>query len=114
MSELMGIVRFNFDDGNVEEFKRLSAECREIVRAKEPGTLQYDIFFNDDQSECIAIERFRDSEALIEHSENLAPFMEAIVATGSVEGELLGEPSADLRARIEDSPVRLFTPYQSL
>ncbi len=40
--------------------------------------------------------------------------MEAIVATGAVSGELLGEPSPELRANLADSPVRLFTPFQSM
>jgi hypothetical protein len=38
----------------------------------------------------------------------------AIVATGFVWGVLLGEPSAELRAKMADSEVRLFTPYQSM
>jgi hypothetical protein len=46
------------------------------------------------------IERFRDSDGLIQHGENLAHLMDAIIATGSVSGELLGEPSAELGARI--------------
>ena len=113
MSELMGIARFKFHEGKVEDFKRLSAECMEIVRAKDPGTLQYDTFFNADQTEAIVIERFTNSEALIEHGENMAPLMEAILATGSVTGELLGEPNAELKANLsDDGPVQLFTPYQ--
>ncbi len=40
--------------------------------------------------------------------------MEAIVATGSLSGELLGDPSAELRANLADSEVGLFTPYQSM
>ena len=112
MSELQGIVRFTFHEGKVEEFKRLAAACMQIVRTKDTGTLQYDTYFNDDQSECIVLERFRDSDALIEHSANLADLMEAILATGSVSGELLGEPSEELRARLEDSGVPVFTPYQ--
>jgi len=38
--------------------------------------------------------------------------MEAILATGSVSGVLLGEPSAELRANKAVSEVRLFTPFQ--
>jgi hypothetical protein len=34
--------------------------------------------------------------------------------TGFVSGELLGEPSADLRATMADTVVRLFTPYVSM
>jgi quinol monooxygenase YgiN len=61
MGELQGIARFRFHEGRVEEFKRLSAECLEVVRAKDTGTLQYDTFFNADETECIVLERFRDS-----------------------------------------------------
>jgi hypothetical protein len=100
--------------GKVEEFKRLSAQCMEIVRTKDTGTLQYEIYFNDDQSECIVLERYRDSEALIEHLAHLGDIGEAILATGPVSGEVLGEPSAELRANLSGSPVRLFTPYQSM
>jgi quinol monooxygenase YgiN len=115
VSQLQGIVRFKFHQGKLEEFKRLSALCMEIVRTKDTGTLQYDTYFNDDQSECIVLERFRDSEALIEHAANLGDLSEAILATGSVSGELLGEPSAEIRARLADSEVpRLFTPYMSM
>jgi quinol monooxygenase YgiN len=86
VSELQGIARYKFHDGKLEEYKRLSAQCMEIVRTKDTGTLQYDIYFNDDQSECIVLERYRDSEALIEHAAHLGDLMEAIVATGSVSG----------------------------
>src|SRR3954453_20870445 len=114
-TELQAIVRFRFHDGDVEEFKRLSARCMEIVRTKDTGTLQYDTYFNDDESECIVIERFRDSDALIQHGENLAHLMEAIIATGSVSGELLGEPSAALSARFGPcGPVQLFTPWLTM
>jgi len=40
--------------------------------------------------------------------------MEAIVAMGSVTGELLGGPSPRLRANLADGPVALFTPFLSM
>ncbi len=114
-TELQAIVRFRFHDGAVEEFKRLSEECMEIVRAQDTGTLQYDTFFNADESECIVIERFRDADALIQHGENLAHLMDPIVATGSVSGELLGDLTPELRSRFaEDGPVQLFAPWSRL
>ena len=114
MSELQGIGRFKFREGELEQFKRLAAQCMEIVRAKDTGTLQYDVYFNDDQSECIVLERYRDSDALIEHAVHLGDLGNAILATGWVSGELLGEPSAELRAKMAGSGVRLFTSYQSM
>ena len=115
MSELQGIGRFKFHEaGKLEEFKRLSAQAREIVRAKDTGTLQYEIYFSDDQSEAIVLERYKDSEALIEHATNLGELGQAIPATGLVSSELLGEPGAELRATLTNSPVRIFTPFLSM
>jgi quinol monooxygenase YgiN len=116
VSELQGIARFKIHEGKHDEFKRLSAQAMEIARAKDTGTLQYDTYFNDDRSECMVLERFRDSEALIEHAENLGDLTEAILATVSViHGELLGEPSAELRAKLAGNEFpHLFMPYQSM
>ena len=115
MSELQGIGRFKFDEvGKLEEFKRLSARAMEIVRAKDTGTLQYEIYFSDDQSEAIVLERYRDSEALIEHAANLGELAGAILAAGLVSSELLGEPGAELKAKLADGPVRLFAPFLSM
>jgi quinol monooxygenase YgiN len=116
VSELQGIARFKFHEGKLEEFKRLSAQAMEIVRTKDTGTVQYETHFNHDQTECMVLERFRDSEALIEHTANLGDLTDAILATVSVvHGELLGEPSAELRAKLAGNEVPvLFTPYQSM
>lgn len=116
MGELVGIARFRFLEGKRDEFERLSAQAMEIVRTKEPGTLQYDTYMNDDRTECVIIERYRDSEAAIEHAANLADLSEAVLATVTVvHGEILGEPSAELRAKLAESDVpALFTPYESM
>ena len=112
--ELQGIARIKFHEGKLEEFKRLAARCMEIARTKDTGTLQYEIYFNDDQSECIVLERYKDSAALIEHGAHLGELAQAILATGSVTSACLGEPNAELRALLASSPVQLFTPYLSL
>lgn len=114
VSELVGIVRFKFHTGQVEEFKRISAQCLEVVRAQDTGTLQYDTYFNADESEAIVIERYPDSEALIEHGQHMDQFMEAILATAGVSGELLGDLSPELRALMTGDQPQLFTLYQSL
>ncbi|WP_267237688.1 hypothetical protein [Mumia zhuanghuii] len=41
--------------------------------------------------------------------------MELVIATGSVHGELLGEPDAEIRGNLSDGgPVQLFTPFLTL
>jgi quinol monooxygenase YgiN len=113
VNEIQGVGRLKFHDGKLEEFKRLSVQCMEIVRAKDTGTLQYEIYLSDDQSECIVLERYKDSEALIEHGANLGELGEAILATGLGSSVLLGEPSAELRAMLGGGPIRVFTPFLS-
>lgn len=116
MAELMGIARFRFKEGKRQEFERLAAQAVELVRANEPGTLQYDTYMNDDRSECVVIERYRDSEAAIAHANNLGHLFEPIFATVDVvHGELLGDPSPELRANLAGSDVpALFTLYESM
>lgn len=115
MGELLGIARFTLHEGKVDDFKHLSVQCMEIVRAQDTGTLQYDIYFNADESEAMVIERYRDSAALVEHLTNIGEdMMTAISATGTVNGELLGDVSAELRANMEGGPVRLYTPHLSM
>ena len=113
-SELMGIARFEFHDGQLEEFKRLAAQGMDIVRNKDTGTLQFDISFNDDESACIILERYRDSDALIEHARNFGDLSEALIRTGWVAGELIGAPSTQLKAIMASTGIRLFTPSLSL
>jgi quinol monooxygenase YgiN len=114
MGELIGIARFRFHPGKVEEYKRLSAQAMDIVRAEEPGTLEYSIYFNADESEAVVIERFASSEALLEHGAHMAEISAAVLTLGTVEGELLGEPNAELRAKLTGPEPELFTPWISL
>jgi quinol monooxygenase YgiN len=114
MSELQCIARLKIHDGKLEEFKRLAAECMESVRTKDTGTLQYDWFFSSDHSECLVYERYRDSEALLQHNANLGETIAALFKTCSASGEVCGTPSPELKKALERSRVRIYSPYQSI
>ena len=114
MSEIQGIARLKIHQGKLDEFKRLAARCMESVRTRDTGTLQYDWFFSSDQSECLVYERYRDSEALLEHTANLGKLMAALFETCSGSGEICGTPSPKLMKALEGSRVRIYSPYQSI
>src|ERR671931_1734094 len=80
MEEIKGIARVKFHPGKLEEWKRLSEEAMEIVRTKDSGTLQYEIFLNEDESEAVVYERYRDADAAVEHFFNIRHLMEPIMA----------------------------------
>lgn len=115
-TELMGIARFKIHEGKLEDFKRLSAECMQIARTKDTGTLQYDVYINEDRLEAVVIERYKDSEALIQHLTNNSSAAKEIFLTGTITGELLGEPNEKLKAMLAGSKEpRLFTtPFLSI
>ena len=67
------------------------------------------------ETEAIVHEVYRDSASLMEHAEHLGDELTAaVMATGTVVGELLGDPTPELRARIVHSDVALFTPWLSI
>jgi quinol monooxygenase YgiN len=45
MNELFCIARLKIHPGKLDEFKRLCARYAELVRTKDTGTSQYDLFF---------------------------------------------------------------------
>jgi quinol monooxygenase YgiN len=115
MGELIGIARFTFHEGRADDFKRLSARCMEVVRARDTGTLQYDVHLDEDETAAVVIERYASEAALAEHLEHLGPdLMAEITGTADVEGELLGAVSPEFRARMAGGPVRLLAPYLTL
>jgi quinol monooxygenase YgiN len=114
MDEIKGIARAKIRPGKLDEYKRLCAEAMEIVRTKDTGTLQYEIFFNEDESEAIAFERYRDADAAIEHFANISHLMEPLMATATVTGEVLGTPNAKMREQLGKGGPNLFTPWMAL
>lgn len=67
---------------DVDGHRRASAAS--LPRSEPVTPAGLDICINDAQSECIVYERFRDSEALMEHTAHLGGLMEATLATGAL------------------------------
>jgi quinol monooxygenase YgiN len=114
VDEIKGIARVRFHPGKLEEWKRLTEEALEIVRTRDRGTLQYEIFFNEDETEAIVFERYRDADAALEHFSNISHLMEPLMATASVTGEVLGTPNARMKEQLEKGGPKLFTPCMAL
>jgi quinol monooxygenase YgiN len=114
MDEIKGIARVKFLPGKLEEWKRLTEEAMEIVRTKDTGTLQYEIFFNADESEAIVFERYRDSEAALEHFANIGHLMAPLMETATITGELLGAPSDQIRQNLTGDQPKLYEPWLTM
>jgi quinol monooxygenase YgiN len=114
MNEIQGIARLKILDGKLEEFKRLSSLCMEAVRTKDTGTIQYETYFNADQTECLVLERYRDSQALLDHFKNMGELMTTMFTTCTGSGEVCGNATPELKKALEGAPVRIFSPFQAL
>jgi len=108
MDEIKGIARAKIRPGKLDEYKRLCEQAMEIVRTKDSGTLQYEIFFNEDESEAIVFERYRDIDAALEHFSHIGHLMEPLMATATVTGELLAKPSPKMQ--LGEGGPKLYTP----
>jgi quinol monooxygenase YgiN len=113
MEEIKGIARVKFRPGKLDDWKGLTEQAMEIVRTRDPGTLQYEVFFNEDDSEAIVFERYRDADAALAHFANISHLMEPLMATATVTGEVLGTPNETMRAQLGDGEPKLFTPWMA-
>jgi len=114
MSKLDLIARFQIPEGRLEDLKPLAARCLAAVQEKDPGTLRYDWYLDESDTECVVVETYDSSEALLAHFQTVEePLGEALEFT-TVELELYGEPSAELREALTSLGARFYTYLQGL
>jgi quinol monooxygenase YgiN len=86
---------------SLDEFKRLAGEALKIA-ADEPGVLQYDWFFNADETACVVRETFESSDADLLHLARMGDIIGPVVQLGGgLEVEIFGRPSAQLVQALE-------------
>ena len=96
MSRIMSVARFRIHPGKTSEFTALATECVRLVKQHDPGTALYEWFINDDRTECIAIDSYESSEAVLAHVRNVGPTMRKLRQLADVSVDLLGSPSPKL------------------
>ena len=97
MNRIQVSARFaNVSSATLTEFKEAAAEAMDIAKG-EPGVLQYDWFFNDNQTVCVVRETYRDSDALLAHIANVGhAFARLVELGGGCELEMFGDRPAQL------------------
>ena len=66
-------VRFvlTLHDGQIDALRDVAMRCVAAVRDKDTGTLQYDWYLSPNGKECVVLETYESSEALLEHMGNV-------------------------------------------
>ena len=95
------------------EFKDLAAEALKITM-EDPGNLQYDWFFSQDESRCVVRETYVSSEAILAHLAMVGDVLGRLVdAGGGLEVELFGDPSPELLQAAEPFNTKVYAFFQS-
>jgi quinol monooxygenase YgiN len=82
----------------LNEFKQAAEEALMAAR-DEPGTIQYDWFYNADETRCVLRETFADSEAVLAHAANVRALLPRLIELGGgLQLDVFGRPSAELSA----------------
>jgi quinol monooxygenase YgiN len=113
-SELLVNARLKIHPGKLQEFKAAAQLCLKSVREKDKGTLQYDWFLNDDETECFVFERYNDSQSLMDHMANLGDTMGALLSCGEFSAEVFGTPSKELLAATAGMDIKIYHYFQRL
>jgi len=111
MTEIQGIGRLKIHDGRLEEFKRVASQFMRVARTKDTGTLQYELYLNKHETECLVLERYRDVHALLEHASNVSGLMDALLQTCAGSSVVCGTATPELIEALAATPLQLFTPY---
>jgi len=114
MEQLQVTARLRIHDGKLDAFEELAARCMDSVRTKDSGTLQYDWFFNDDRTECVVRETYRDSDAVLEHVANLGDTLGELLAVCDLDLEVFGTPTDELVEATKGLAPRVYSPYRYL
>ena len=114
MRELQVTAHCTIHDGKLDAFTLAAQECLKSVREKDGGTLQYDWFFNEEHTECVVRERYRDSEAVMQHIANLGDTMGALLETCDLSIEVFGDPTPELVEGTKALPTQVYSFFQGV
>jgi quinol monooxygenase YgiN len=114
MKNLQLTARFMIHDGQLEKFKQLAKACMQSTKDKDKGTLQYDWYFNSDETECRVRETYVDSDAILAHIGNLGPLLGELLAISDFYPELYGSPSQALINATAALKPTVYSHFQSM
>ena len=114
MKEIQATALLKIHDGKLDQFKRIAEACVQIVREKDTGTLQYDWFLNHDETICEVREKYKDSDAVLEHMGNLGNTLGELLSTCQMDLEICGAPSDQLLGALEGLEIKFYRPFLTL
>jgi quinol monooxygenase YgiN len=91
---------FTIEQGKIEEYKKLIQEMSIMVEANEPDTINYQFYLNKDETKCIVLETYVNSEAAFAHNDGIASqtILPKIFSLAKISRfDVYGDPSEELQ-----------------
>ncbi len=97
-SHIWYIGEYSIAAGKTETFKALIEQVIELERSDGPDVLNYEFYFNDDETKFYAIELFRDSEAVLDHLQRTGDTIPKILEVADLTRfEIYGDATKSLK-----------------
>lgn len=112
----MGTIQFNARFPNIapddlDAFERRAKAAIDGVK-DDPGILRYEWFLSADGTGCVARALYHDSDALLDHLDDLADRLEPVAELGGgMEIEILGDPSPELVEATDRFDATVYRPF---
>jgi quinol monooxygenase YgiN len=105
---------FKISEGKLEDFKALIPQFISTVKEKDPGTIMYDWYLNEEKMECKVLETYANSDAVLAHAANVGELLMKSVEIGTLSLEVYGNPSEALSNALEGFAHKVYTFYSGL
>ena len=106
--------KFQIEPGQLDEFKSRAAAVLEVVRDKDPGTIRYDWFYDDANLQCLAMDSYRDADAMFAHMENGKTLQARLLEIAATDTEFLGMLPERAFAAVAKYQPRIWTFHDGL
>jgi len=114
MSKIQLVARFKLHEGKVKEFKAVAKDCLIVISEKDKGVLQYDWFFDEKEAECVVIELYKDSAAVLNHVGLIGELLGKAMAMSDFSGEIYGNASDELKGALSALNIKMYSYFQGL
>jgi quinol monooxygenase YgiN len=91
---------FIIEEGKIEAYKKLVQDMSRVVEANEPDTINYRFYINREETRCIVLETYANSEAALAHNVGVASqtILPKIFSVSRISRfDVYGNPSEELQ-----------------
>jgi len=114
MVQIKATATFKIKEGNLEAFKQVIPTIIETVRENDPGTLIYEWYLDEELMECVVLEIYANSEAVLAHAGNVGGHLQKLLELADFSLELYGNPSKELLDAIQGMNVTVYPLFAGL